>query len=132
MRYLEELNHLKTIKKLLKTSNKILKDECGDPCILGKKGKIYTDLSFWYIYLVAKQWNSFKKQLDFMEVWQDGDSEGVLRADFPPSPKQAIVIRRLVSLGKKRIMSEKQRASMKSFFFSAPTEASSGTLDAFK
>lgn len=112
-----EHRHLKTIAKLLKTSNKVVKDECGDPCIFGKKGKVYTDLTFWYIYLVSSRWGSVKKELDFMEVWQDGDTEGVLRADFPPSPKQAIIIRRVLGLGKKRIVPAKHTEHLQKFYF---------------
>lgn len=113
-----EHKHMKTIAKLLKTSNKIVKDECEDPIILGKKGKVCIDFTFWYIYIIGTQrWNKAKKDLSFMSIWQDGDTEGVLRADFPPSPKQSTLIRKYVGLGKKRIMSKEHRERMKKYFY---------------
>ena len=101
----------------LKTSNKITKDECLDPCIFGKKGKIYQDEAYWYLYLRSRFWNDFKKRLNFMEIWQDGDDEGVLRLKRPLSDKEAPKVRKVAGFGKKREWVLKQRDVMNKHLF---------------
>jgi hypothetical protein len=101
----------------VKCSNKITKDECLDPCIFGKKGKMYQDKDYWYLYLAGRNWNYFKTQLNFMEVWQDGDAEGVLRLNRPLTDKEAPKVRKAAELGKKRVMSEKQRDILQNHMF---------------
>lgn len=49
--------------------------------ICGKGMWIDTDSEFWYFHLYGKSirdYNNYKKNLRFMEVWIDGDDEGVL------------------------------------------------------
>jgi hypothetical protein len=97
----------------LKCSNKITKDECGDLNIVGKKGKIYRDNDFWYVFINDTSiWRKTKEQISFMEVWQNGDREGVLRLDRLPTEREAKIINKLVGLGKKREISEKERARL--------------------
>jgi hypothetical protein len=64
----------------LGTSNKIVKDECEDPCINGKKGKIYVDEEYWYVYILGtKNWNSAKQR-----KWSDAQRESMKSYLFKP------------------------------------------------
>lgn len=120
--YKDKRNFLKTVHKLLKTSNKIVDDKCGDPCIFGKKGKIYVDGAYWYVY-TSRSWSLAKEKLGFMKLWQDGDTEGVFRLDRPPSEKEAAKVRNVVGLGKKRELSPEHRAILKNYFYPPALEA---------
>jgi hypothetical protein len=114
---LSDRDFLKKLSKYLRINNKIVQDECSDYCIYGKKAKIYTDSIYWYVYYTGGKWNTLKKTLSFMEVWQDGDSEGVLRKELFPSSEEATVLRKTLGLGKKRILTEKQKEGMKKHMF---------------
>lgn len=102
---------IKLIAKALGCSNKPELDECSDWNIFGTKGHIYHDDVYWYIYTGGK-WSEIKKQLKFMTLWQDGDSEGCFRSDKLPDKEQAETVRRIVGLGKRRVLStaNKQKA----------------------
>jgi hypothetical protein len=110
--------NIKELKEVLVISNKVVKDECGDLSIFGKEGKIYTDEDHWYLFQTGRNWNEWKKKLNFMEVWQDGDAEGVLRLNRLPLEKEVLKIRKAVGLGKKRKAGE----HLKSFAFKPRTQ----------
>lgn len=92
------------ITKLLGISkNRIVLDECHDYKVQGKEGKIYCVAPYWYVYLnpgSKRKWSELKKKLSFMEVHQDGDTEGFLRADFYPSIEQGNVVRKALKIKK--------------------------------
>src|SRR5882672_149931 len=93
---------LEALLKCLSISKKrIVKDECNDYVVYGKQGKIYAVAPYWYVYYDAvtpRVWNNVKRRLSWMEVQNDGDWEGIFKADFPPSDKQAEVIRKLLKI----------------------------------
>ena len=99
---------IKVIRKALGTSTKAVKDECGDWNLFGKKGKVYHDHIYWYA-CVGNYRSILKKELSFMTLWQ-GDT--VFRSDKLPSIKEAALIRRILGLGKKRILSPEQKAKL--------------------
>lgn len=78
--------------------------ELDQVVIEGKNGYLYTDGPWWYISVVAKskrQWSSYKKQLKFMELINDGDQEGRFRSQSPTMPEEAKIIRKIVGFKKK-------------------------------
>ena len=95
---------IKDIQKALKTSDKPKKDECGDWNIFGKKGKIYHDHIYWYVMVYNGR--LLEERLSFMVKWQ-GDY--VYRSDKLPTPGQAIIIRKVAGLKRKRVLSSEQR-----------------------
>lgn len=69
----------------------------------GKNGCLYTDGPWWYISVIAKskrQWSSFKKQLSFMELINDGDQEGRFRSQSNTMPEESKIIRKVVGYKK--------------------------------
>jgi hypothetical protein len=83
------------------------RDECGAWCIFGTRGKVYTwgDGLTWVIWVgcrSARHWTSTKKRLAFCEVTQDCDEEGCLRLHTLPTSEQAIVIRDVLGIQKRR------------------------------
>lgn len=109
--------YLKAVLGCLKISQeRIRKDECGDYIVQGRNGKIYTVGPYWYIYYDAqtpKKWTNVKKKLTWMHLQNDGDWEGIFRADYPPSPEQAEVVRKLLVIRKSTELTDEQRAVVK-------------------
>lgn len=116
----EDKKYLQKLSSYLFTSYQRIKlDECGDWNIFGKKGKIFTETKFWYIYIDAdskRQWNNAKRKLSFMIVSQDGDDEGILKLDRMPNPEEAKIIRKLLGLRISTQLSEEGRALLKNRF----------------
>lgn len=105
----------KELHILLKTSSKLRRDECGDWNIFGKKGKIYSDEEYgdyWYLMLGGRGWNGFKKKLNFMEVWQDGDEGGALKLNRMPTTQEISKIKKIGGFGNKRVLSIEQREKL--------------------
>lgn len=103
--------NIKELHKALGTSNKPYKDECGDWNINSGKAKIYLDHIYWYI-MVSGKWNSVKKRLSFMTLWQDGDHGGVMRLDRLPTDKEAEIVRKVGAFSKKKTLSPEHRAKL--------------------
>ena len=89
------------LKEALETSNPIVKDECGDPNIIGKKGHVYVDGdgSFGPWFYVMVEGRDLKKRLSFMVPWQ-GDC--VFKLDRLPTGEEAKKIRQIIGLKQKR------------------------------
>jgi hypothetical protein len=86
------------------------RDECGAWCIMGKTGKVYSwgDGKAWVLWVgcrSARHWTAAKKRLDFCEVTQDCEEEGCLRLHELPTPEQALVIRDVLGIQKRREVS---------------------------
>ena len=103
------LDRIKEIHKHLRIANKYYKDECSDYNILGTKARVFVDQSYWYIYIFGYSWSLAKRYLSFMEVFQDGDHEGILKLNRMPSFKEAMIIRRIAGFRKKRVLSASDR-----------------------
>lgn len=103
--------NIKELQESLGTSTPVIRNECGDSNLFGKKGKVFVDspkYPFWYIFISeTRQWNQIKKRLSFMIVSQDGDNEGILKLDRFPTKTEASVIRKIVGLRKKKELSPK-------------------------
>ncbi len=87
----------------------IQKDIYGDYIIKSEYGFLYSDGRYLYISIVetvenkfkTRQWTWVKKELPFMEFWQDGDIEGVLRLERMPNSEEAEKIRNVMNLRKR-------------------------------
>lgn len=112
------------LKQALKTSSPIVKNECGDPNIIGKKGHVYVDGdgSFGPWFYVMVEGKDLKKRLSFMIPWQ-GDC--VFKLDRMPTKEEARRIRQVVGLKQKRKYSaeyaELLRQRLEKFRFVART-----------
>lgn len=79
----------------------IRKDELNYWNIIGKETFIDTDGEYWYIHIFStseRKWKSCKESLEFMELINDGDDEGVLRMKNMPDFIQSKIIRKLLKL----------------------------------
>lgn len=124
--------YLKALLNCLKISkSKIKLDECHDYVVEGTGGKIYTVGAYWYIYFDAKtprKWVEVKKKLSWMEVQNDGDWEGIFRADFPPNDEQAAIVRKILKIRISKQLTEAERAML---FKSKETLDTEGVLNSY-
>ena len=113
----KDKTYLKALLKLLKISkNRIRLDECHDYYVPSKFGKIFTVGPYWYVYYSPgsiRKWNIAKQKLSWMYLQNDGDDEGIFRADFPPSSEQAENIRKLLKIRISKELTEEERALLK-------------------
>jgi hypothetical protein len=82
------------------------RDECGAWVIVGKQGSTHTwgDGKTWVLYVTCRSvrhWTATKTRLSFCTVMADGDEEGTLRLHRLPNPKQAELIRDVLSIRKR-------------------------------
>ena len=115
-------NNILILKDYLGTSTRSSRDECGDLCILGTKGKIYMDDNHWYLYVFKGRWSLIKEKLSFMEVCQDGDTEGILKLNHYPTKEEAKTIRKVAGFRKFKEISESQRETLKKHGFQPAIE----------
>lgn len=120
---IEDKRYLKKLTQALDVSEKRIKlDECGDWNIVGTRGHIHTETKFWYLYTqceTPRKWENTKKSLSFMEVHQDGDDEGILKLDRMPFRDEAMMIRKVIGLRPRTILTEEGRALIKNRFKSS-------------
>lgn len=117
MRRKDDREYLKKLAKALDISEKRIKlDDYEDWNIFGSRGKISTDCDYWYLFTQCetdRKWTFTKKRLSFMEVHQDGDSEGVLRLARMPFRDEAMIVRKVIGLRPRTVLTEEQRQSLK-------------------
>jgi hypothetical protein len=101
-------------------SNSLRRDESRDWRITGKRGHIYAAPEGFLLYFsgTAKGWTSAKAALRFARVTQDGDQEGLLILDRPPTKAERDAIRDKLGIPKKRESSEEELARLRA---AAPT-----------
>jgi hypothetical protein len=95
------------------------RDQCGHWNICGRRGHVSTDGTAFYVHpwtTTKRRWEAAKAILGLVAT-QDGDTEGVLRLDDPPSEALAETLRRLLGLRKSVRPSDKQRATLARFHF---------------
>lgn len=114
---IEDKRYLKNLSKALDISEGRIKlDECGDWNIVGKRGHISTDTEYWYLYVKYedsnRKWTNTKKNLNFMEVHQDGDDEGVLRLGRMPFRDEAMTVRKVIGVRPRTVLTEEGRAML--------------------
>jgi hypothetical protein len=100
--------------------SQLRRDACGDWMLLGSRGHISTDGRGWYVYLgfeTPRQWTFAKRRLLFLEVWQDGDCEGILRSSAMPTAEQAELVRAAIGLRRVRVLSDEQLDRLRQFHF---------------
>lgn len=84
-------------------------DACGNWSITGLTGHLSTDGATLYASLgcsSARAWTNAKRNLGFLSIHQDGDSEGVHRVDRPLTADQAETLRTTLRIRKARRMDE--------------------------
>lgn len=90
------------------TDAALCKDECKTWVVQGTKGHIYTQRPSGRWLLVAhcrsvRQWSATKQRLSsFCKVGQDGDDEGALLLERLPDRDQAVTIRDVLGIRKRR------------------------------
>jgi hypothetical protein len=100
----------------------IRRDECGDPRIIGRDGRIYANGAGFLICVgppdgvltrgCARRWNNIKRNLSFCRVTQDGDDEGCLHLDHLPDQHEAAEIRAAIHVRRKMHISATQLAAL--------------------
>jgi hypothetical protein len=99
---------LRTLFRALDASKRSLRrDECGAWRIVGRKGHAYTwgPSGGWLLFCYGhspRKWSAIKRRLSSCSVTQDGDTEGCLRLFDLPTPEQALAIRKVLGLKRKR------------------------------
>ena len=83
------------------------RDDCGWWAIAGRHGTVNTwgDGKTWVVFVRCRSirhWTITKRRLSFMKVTQDGDDEGCLRLFALPTAEQAVVLRDVLGLKKRR------------------------------
>ncbi len=110
-------SHLETLVRALDaTSRALRRDSCGAWAIKGKRGYIYSDGSGFLIVVTTsdciRRWANTKRKLAFCRVTQDGDDEGCLYLDHPPTPTEADLIRDALKIKRKRQYTPDQLATI--------------------
>jgi hypothetical protein len=106
---------LKFAEALGSAANALRRDECGDPCINGRRGHIYACPDGYRLYVIARStqaWTWAKKAMAFACVEQDGDEEGVFAMDRLPIADEAELIRRYVRVTKRPDLSAERIAAL--------------------
>lgn len=108
---------LQGLSDALDTSHQRIRlDPCRDWNIKGTRGHIFTDAKLWYVFVAAsskRHWTAIKHKLQFMELSQDGDDEGVLKLERMPTPAEAKTIRAVIGLRPRTKLTEQQRAELR-------------------
>ncbi len=111
-----ERAHLETLLRGLDaTPSALWRDSCGAWAIRGKRGHIYADGKGFLIVFTGKsirRWANTKAKLTFCRVTQDGDDEGCLHLDHPPTPTEADLIRDALRIKRKRHYTPDQLATL--------------------
>jgi hypothetical protein len=107
------------------TGRALRRDGCKAWRINGTRGHIYTwgTPGRWVLTVscrTARHWTATKRRLVFCRVTQDGDDEGCLRLDAPPTTDEAAAIRKALGIRKRRAFDEdtldRMRVNAKSRF----------------
>lgn len=110
----EDKKYLVKLARALDVSEKRIRlDDYRDWNIVGTRGHISTEGDFWYLYTECeseRKWTFTKKSLSFMEVSQDGDSEGILKLARMPFRDEARAVRKVIGLRPRTILTEEGRA----------------------
>jgi hypothetical protein len=92
------------------------RDACGDRAIVGSCGHVYADGAGFLLYVStaesARRWTNVKRRLGFCRVTQDGDDEGCLHLDRLPTPEEAALIREVVGIRKRRMVTAESLAQL--------------------
>jgi hypothetical protein len=112
---------------LSSASTAFRRDECGDPRINGSRGHVYSvpgvflagaeKTPGFLLYCQCesrKAWTYAKRALAFARVTQEGDDEGCLFMDRPPSTSGAETIRAYLGITKTREISDDHLAKLNS------------------
>lgn len=106
---------LRLTKALDISEGRIKLDSCNDWNIVGSRGHISTDQEHWYLYTECEtgmKWTWTKKHLSFMEVHQDGDTEGILRLSRMPFREESRTVRKVIGLRPRTVLTEEGRAQL--------------------
>lgn len=86
---------------------KARRDECGDACIVGKRGNIHADGTGFSVAVMldtARAWAAARKKLGrFCRLVAAGDTEGVLHLPGLPTREQAAALRAVLGIAKRPV-----------------------------
>jgi hypothetical protein len=85
--------------------NALRRDQCGDWTIRGSRGHVRACGKRFSVYVTtqsARAWTFAKRALDFCQLSQDGDDEGILTLDRLPSSAEAEIMRQYIGLRQTR------------------------------
>jgi len=114
----DRAQQIQLLNALGAANRSLRRDECSAWCISGTTGKVYTwgDGKTWVLWIgcrSARAWSAAKAALSFCTLTQDCDEEGCLRLHALPTPEQAVTIRRLLGIPKRREYSAEVLEQMK-------------------
>lgn len=119
---MKEINHKDDLKLLSQlcdsldiSDNNLRRDELNYWNIFGRKGSIFTDSKLWHVLVSCdskRLWSATKSKLKFMMVSQDGDTEGIMKLERMPLPKEAAIVRKVLGLNKRPALTEEARAEL--------------------
>jgi hypothetical protein len=100
------------------------RDECGDPRIVGKHGRIYAvcgsiaepkkpGFMFYVFRDTSMAWTYAKRALSFAKLTNDGDEEGSFFLGRLPTPHEADAIRSYCGIRKRADLSEESLAQLR-------------------
>lgn len=122
----EDKKYLVKLAKALDVSEKRIKlDAYRDWNIVGSRGHISTEGDYWYLYTqceTIRKWDNVKKNLSFMEISQDGDSEGIMKCDRMPYREESRIVRKVIGLRPRTVLTEAGREMLLRTSFTRATE----------
>jgi hypothetical protein len=107
------------------SQGRLRRDPCGDWTIVGRHGHALTDGTDAFVYLpagTARRWTKAKRTLQFMQVTQDGDTEGILKFDGVPTADQGAIIRKVLGLRKVTPLTDEQRDAISRRLSGTPSQ----------
>jgi len=112
----QDRERLLQLTDALDSTRQLQRDDCGDYCIEGRTGKIYHAPPGFLLVVYpgsTRGWNVAKAQLlEFCTITQDGEDEGCLRMQLSFPKQHADLVRRILHLRKRRILSEERRMKL--------------------
>jgi hypothetical protein len=127
---------LKLVEALGCRPNALRRDECNDWRISGKQGYIYAVPEgfqfFYYARNGVNEWDGegphiedyirAKRSLTFCRLTQDGNGEGMFLLDRLPTEDEAVTIREILVIAKKREVSEETLERLRASGFGKRTQ----------
>jgi hypothetical protein len=107
--------------------NTLRRDECRDQCFFGSRGHVFAvpgvldAVAPGFLLYVAcrspRQWGFAKREMSFARVTQDGDAEGCLFIDRPPSEREGEIIRDRLGIRKRPLMTDARSEALQARSF---------------
>ena len=108
---------LQSLLTALDASDRALRrDGCGDWAIFGKTGHIYADFARWHLAVypgTSRRWTNTKCSMSaFTQLAVDCDVEGTFKLDRLPTQVEAIEIRDVLGIRKRREVTDEHKEKL--------------------